>query len=193
MAPVTRRALRIVLLGLAVAAALGAAGCGTKGEPALEAETEGPYVDFGEVKYQVQMSRELNPADVEDGFYLRGLPEGTEDIPPDKVFFGVWMRAQNTGDEPAEAAREFEITDSQETVYRPIPLDPRENAFVYEGGTIGPNNLIPEANTPASEGPIQGSLLLFRLDIDSYENRPLQLHFRSPTDPELEGSIDLDL
>jgi hypothetical protein len=191
---VTSRVLRTVLLGLTlVAAALATAGCGNKPHPRLEADTEGPYVDFGPVKYQVQLSRELNPADPEDRYYLKGLAKGTARIPKDQVWFGVWMRAQNTGETPQPAAREFEITDSQDKVYRPVPLDTASNAFVYQPIKLGPGAIIPEPATPAAEGPIQGSLLLFRLDLASYQNRPLELHVRSPQDPRQQAVISLDL
>jgi hypothetical protein len=187
------RVLRSLLIGLALVATLALAGCGHKEEIRLTAETEGPYIDLGPVKYQVQMSRELNPADPEDRYYLKGLPEGTSKLSPEQVWFGVWMRAENESDAPAAAVRDFEITDSQEKVYRPVPLDPNANPFVYVPGTIQPGELIPAADTPPSDGPIQGSLLLFRLDLASYQNRPLELHMRSPQNPDETATISLDL
>ncbi len=187
------RALRILALGLALVAAFGVAGCGNKEDEVLEALTEGPYIDIGEVKYQVQMSRELNPYDIEDQGYLKGLPEGTETPGPEEVFFGVWMRAENVGSEPAPAVREFEIIDTQEKIYRPVPLDTEINVFAYQPRIIPSQELIPAADSAAATGPIQGSLVLFRLSLESYQNRPLQLRFQSPTEPGKEGVIDLDL
>ena len=189
----TLRVLRILAVGLALVAALGVAGCGNKEDEVLEALTEGPYIDIGEVKYQVQMSRELNPYDIEDQAYLRGLPAGTEKPGPDEVFFGVWMRAQNVGEEAAPAVRDWEIIDTQEKIYRPVPLDPAINVFAYYPREIPSQELIPAIGSPASSGPIQGALLLFRLSLESYQNRPLQLRFQSPTEPGTEGIIDLDL
>lgn len=191
--PVSQRALRTLILCAGLVAALALGGCGNKQDFRLEASTEGPYIDFGPVKYQVQMSRELNPSDEEDRSYLAGLPEGTGTVKPDEVFFGVWMRAENTSDTPMKAASDFEIIDTQEKVYRPIPLDAKSNPFAYVAATIAPKDLIPTANTPPSDGPIQGSLLLFRLDLESYQNRPLELRFRSPQDAGQEATIDLDL
>jgi hypothetical protein len=190
---VSPRLLRTVLLALTLVAALAAAGCGNKPHPRLEADTEGPYIDFGPVKYQVQLSRELNPRDPEDSFYLRGLAEGTAKIPKEQVWFGVWMRAQNTGTTPQPAAREFEITDSQDKVYRPVPLDTKSNAFAYVPSLLRPKAVLPEPSTPAASGPIQGALLLFRLDLSAYQNRPLELHLRSPQDPKQKAVISLDL
>ena len=108
------RVLRPLIIGLALVAGLAVAGCGNKEEVRLHAETEGPYIDFGPVKYQVQMSRELNAADAEDRYYVKGLPEGTSRLSPEQVWFGVWMRAENESDGPVPAVRDFEITDAQE-------------------------------------------------------------------------------
>jgi hypothetical protein len=190
---VKSRVLRTVLVGLFLVAALATAGCGNKPHPRLEADTEGPYIDFGPVKYQVQLSRELNPADAEDGYYLRGLSPSAARISKGQIWFGVWMRAQNTGTTPQPAAREFEITDSEEKVYRPVPLDPQTNDFAYEPVKLLPGAILPEAGTPAAVGPIQGSLLLFKLDLASYQNRPLELRLRSPQDPREDAVISLDV
>ena len=62
-------------------------------------ETEGIYIDVGDLKYQVQLSRIINPNDEEDRYYLEGLPAGTVPPKPDEAWFGVWMRVQNTTDD----------------------------------------------------------------------------------------------
>ena len=59
------------LVLLALLAAL--AGCGNKLETRTLGNTEGLYLDVGDLKYQVQMSRLINPADIEDSAYLEGL------------------------------------------------------------------------------------------------------------------------
>ena len=91
-AVMTRRLLMVLALG----AALALAGCGNKVETRTLAETEGLYLDVGDLKYQVQISRIINQYDIEDRSYLRGLPSGT--LPPkaDEAWFGVWLRVQNT-------------------------------------------------------------------------------------------------
>ena len=58
-------------------AALVAAGC-NKEEVSVEASTEGPYVTVNDLKYQVQISRILNPGEPEDVGYLRGLPRARQ-------------------------------------------------------------------------------------------------------------------
>ena len=56
------------------------------------ATTEGAYVDVGDLKYQVQISRQLNPADVEDRDYLMGLAGATGSSAADEEWFAVFMR-----------------------------------------------------------------------------------------------------
>ena len=53
-----RRVLMIVL-SLALVGAMSA--CGNKTDKTLTASTEGPYIDLGDLQYQVQISRQLNP------------------------------------------------------------------------------------------------------------------------------------
>ncbi len=50
-------------------------------------ETEGIYVDTGDLKYQVQISRQLNPADFEDRDYLTGLPAADRTLPAGQEWF----------------------------------------------------------------------------------------------------------
>ena len=110
----TRRLLMVLVLGRRA----GAGGLRQQGRDAHGGETEGLYIDVGELKYQVQISRIINPYDIEDRNYLRGLPEGT--LPPkaDEAWFGVWLRVENTNDK--QVARrppaDFEIVDTQENV-----------------------------------------------------------------------------
>ena len=56
---------------------LAAAGC-NKEETVTVAETEGIYVTVDDLKYQIQISRILNPAAPDDSAYLRGMPAGEE-------------------------------------------------------------------------------------------------------------------
>ena len=72
-------------------------------------DTEGVYVDVGPITYQVQISRQLNPSDVEDRDYLQGL-HGRRGA-ADEVWFGVWMRVQNRSEHGA-GNDDFEITDT---------------------------------------------------------------------------------
>jgi hypothetical protein len=184
------RPLRIVL---STALAALAVGCGSGTGQVTSAETEGLYLDINGLKYQVQMSRYLNPDDIEDRQYLVGLPEGTEELAADEIYFGVWVRVENTSeDETLPSASRWEIHDTQENIFRPLSVDGDINPFVYEAVEVPPKTVIPLATSAAGQGPTQGSLLLFKLKIDSLQNRPLELKFSNGGDS-TEGTYDLDV
>jgi len=190
---VSLRPLRVLLLlALAAASAVGVAGCGNKLETRTVGETEGIYIDVGELKYQVQMSRILNPNDVEDRNYLAGLPAGTAQPGSDEAWFGVWMRVQNTTSKKTlTAAEEFEIVDTQEHTFTPVELE--NNPFAYQAQELAPNTVVPSSNSPAGEGVIQGSLILFKLTTEAIANRPLEFKIKSPALPDDVGVVDLDV
>jgi hypothetical protein len=169
-------------------AALAFAGCGDKHEYNLAAETEGEYVDVGNLVYQVQMSRFLNPGDREDREYLAELPAGTPQPTADETWFGVWMRVKNYSNETLQMADDFTVVDTQEKRFEPIPLD---GPFAYKAGMLGPDQVYPLPDTAAASGPIQGSLILFKLTNDSLQNRPLKLEIAQEGFQTAE--IDLDL
>ena len=170
-------ASRLALVTAALAA-VAAGGCANS-DLGLQAtaETEGVYLDINGLKYQVQLSRYMNPADVEDREYFVGLPRGTAQATGDETWFGVWVRVENVSDETRPSADRWEIHDTQENVYRPVPLDAEVNPFVYEPTDVPPRTVIPLGSTAAGQGPIQGLLLLFKLKNDALQNRPLELVF----------------
>ena len=183
---------RVLCISAALLCALLAAGCGNKEEGGVTvADTEGIYLDVDELKYQVQISRYMNPNDVEDKAYLAGLPTSTAEPTGEETWFGVFIRVQNTTDETIAPANDFEIVDTQDKVYRPIPLDTNINPFAYKPDPIAPKGLIPEADSVASEGTIQGSLLLFKVKTESLQNRPLEFRFKRGSGTE--GVVDLDV
>jgi hypothetical protein len=183
--------LRKILLLIAVAALF--AGCGNKGEHVTEAETEGIYLTAGGLTYQVQLSRYLNPGSVDDDEYLQGLPEGINpELPGDEIWFGVWMRVKNYSGETLTPTTQFTIVDTQDNEYRPVPLDAESNPFVYQPVPLAHAEVLPVPNSANQSGPIQGSLLLFRLKTDSLQNRPLKLLIEAGGGEE-PVVVDLDL
>jgi hypothetical protein len=179
-----------VLLALVAATALGA--CGNKEDRVLHGATEGIYLDLGEMTYQVQISRVLNPSSPEDRAYLVGLDQSQLRLPVGQEWFAVFMRVQNEDSTPHPAASSYTITDTQETKFRPLPLGP-DNVFAYRAGNVGPKSLIPAPDSPPSEGSIQGALLLFRIPTKNLENRPLELAIASPDTPGETATVDLDI
>jgi hypothetical protein len=167
------------------------AGCGNKTTLTSIAETEGIYLDVAGLTYQVQLSRYLNPGDVEDKQYLVGLPPGvTPQLPGDEIWFGVWMRVKNYSDPALTPTDEFIIKDTEGAEYRPVPIDTKANPFAYQPIRLYHSQVLPTPDTAAASGPIQGSLLLFRLKTESISNRPLKL-FNEHGDES--GEVDLDL
>jgi hypothetical protein len=182
---------RLALVFAAVVAALVASGCGNKETTATVADTEGIYVTVDDLKYQIQISRILNPAAPDDSHYLRGLPAG-EELAQDEVWYGIFMRVENDSDDPHPTAENFKITDTQEDVFEPIELDAATSDFVYEPTELQPGKLLPAPDTPAYDNTIRGGLILFKINAASLANRPLELEIESPTGGE-NALIDIDV
>jgi hypothetical protein len=185
------RPLRIIVLCALVA--LVAAGCGANSETGIQtaATDEGQYLEVGGLKYQVQISRQLNPSDNEDRGYLIGVPSGVQPA-PGEVWFAVFMRVQNDGDRPERATSDYSITDTQDNTFRPVPLS-KQNVFAYRAHVLQPGDLIPLADSAAATDPIQGSLILFKLKTDDLQNRPLTLHISEGGAAGQTASVELDL
>jgi hypothetical protein len=180
---------KVLLLALSL---LVVAGCGEKSDYTRIAETEGIYVDAGNLVYQVQISRFLNPGNIDDFEYLQGLPAGTDRAaPPGETWFGVWMRVKNYTDDTITPTSGFKIVDTEENEYEPIVLDDT-NVFRYNPLPLGPDNVLPRPDSAAASGPIQGSLILFKLKVESLQNRPLVLEIDGGS-PEQSAEVDLDL
>lgn len=193
----TNRLLRLPLpVAAALLAALTLAACGGAKQPTTHGEGEGSYIQAGPLVYQVQMSRELNPANVEDVEYLQGLPAGTPRLAGDEEWFGVWLRVQNATDQAHRSAGEFKIVDTTGAEYEPIPL-PATNPFSYQPATVQSADgeaspVQPDPESGAGAGPIQGSMLLFKLKTAVYADRPLELEITPPEGGE-PSSVVLDL
>src|SRR3954462_2910811 len=176
--------MRRLLASLAVAVlALAAAGCGNKEAKTLHGDTEGSYLDLGGLKYQVQISRLLNPNSIEDRAYLIGLNGTQSKLPAGQQWFGVFMRVENDGEQKnVRAATDFQIIDTQNNKFRPIHLAP-VNIFAYRRTTPSPTAIVRAAESPAGQGSIQGSLLLLKIPVANFENRRLKLDIRSSAAP----------
>jgi hypothetical protein len=182
--------LRKLVLLVFVAAVF--AGCGDKTAITTTAETEGVYIDVGGLTYQVQLSRFLNPFDIEDKEYLHGLPAGTNPVlPGDETWFGVWMRVKNYSDGALTPTDTFTIVDTEGNKFEPVAQDAETNPFVYQPILLQHAQVLPLPDTAAASGPIQGSLILFRLKTDSLQNRPLVLEIEQAGTTT--GEVDLDL
>ena len=179
------RALR---LGLAIAllAAAGAlvAACGSDEVDLTVAE--GEPVELGELRYNVQITRFLNPGDPEDESYLVGQP-GAD---PDQEYLGVFMTVDNEGDTTVEVPEDMRITDTRDNEYEPLDT---ESEFALPLGTELPGgDELPAPDTPAASGPIAGGMVLFLVDRTVTENRPIELEIPA-SDSDEHAEIELDI
>jgi hypothetical protein len=181
---------RLVTLMLVALAALTLGACGNKEKVTLHGDTEGVYVDVGGLQYQVQISRLLNPTDREDSGYLVDLPAGQQ-LGTDENWFAVFIRVQNSSDKPAPAANAYSIKDTQGNVYKPIEMGPK-NVFAYRPAVLQPKDILPLPSSPAAENTIQGSMLLFKIPVANFQNRPLELQIPPPHGGAT-GTVDLDV
>ena len=178
----TRR-LPALIVALTVCAAGLVAGCGSSQD-----ETnvqEGAPLHLGDLKYNVSITRYLNPNDAEDKAYLEGAPK----LPNDETYLGVFMQINNDGDHAQVIPQDMKVIDTEGTEYSPAPLD---NDFSLAlGSQVAGGAVVPDPESTAANGPIQGSMVLFLISESSIENRPLELVIPSPDGGT--GQIQLDL
>src|ERR687885_2615986 len=105
----SRRALPVAV---ALAAAAAAAGCSS----ALTklAVFEGTPVRLGNLQYNVEISRYLNPSDPEDAAYLRGAPP----LRPNEDYLGVFLQVDNESSTTKQGLpTRYQVIDTEHTVY----------------------------------------------------------------------------
>jgi hypothetical protein len=180
----------VLICGLALA--LGATACGRVVDPPT-ADNDGVYVDAGPVTYQLQISRLLNQYSTEDSQYIKGVPKGVGSVNASQLWYGVFLWAKNQTKHPERTTDNFDIVDTVGHRYYPIHLNPLLNPYAWKAQTLAPGRIQPGPDTPASFGPTQGELLLFKLNESVYSNRPLTLEIRAPTTGKLWARISLDL
>jgi hypothetical protein len=182
MSPGHKGALAFVLiLGLAV---LGVAGCSN--DLGKEAD-EGVPIQLGDLKFNVQETRFLNPSQSDDKEYLAGQQLPT---PAGKSYLGVFLTIENSGDDPVRIPTNADMTvvDTTGAAFESIPSHTDFAAPL--GSTLAPGADIPGPGTAAANGPTQGSIVLFLLDEGVSENSPLKLEIDSQGET---GEITLDI
>jgi hypothetical protein len=190
------RKLPLALAALAAVLALSACGDShtkvTTGTYAGESGANAPYLNVGPLVYEVQLSRELNPANSEDATYLQGLTPEQRKLEPGQEWFAVFMQVYNNTNQPHPAATSLTITDTQENSYTPIETS-EVNQFSYRAGMVAPKNQIPLPGTIADDDPAEGLVLLYKIQIVSLDNRPLELKILDPENPSESASAELDV
>jgi hypothetical protein len=186
-----------IVVALAAVTSLALAACGDSHTTVTEGDNTGAggvnasYLSLGNLEYQVQVSRQLNPADPEDKGYLTAIPAG-QGLAPGQVWFGVFLLVQNNSKRPGVAANSFTLTDTQGDVYHPLTLG-AANAYAYRPQTVAPNNQLPPLGTTPADGPTQASLVLFKVPIAAYDNRPLVLAIGDPNAAGQSVKVTLDV
>ena len=182
----------LVVAAAAVLAAGVLSACGHKVSEPTTADTEAIYVRAGQLTYQVQLSRQLNPYSTEDREYLAGVSEAPPT--PDQEWFAVFMWARNeqkhalTSVGPAA----FDIVDTQGNTYHPVAINASVNPYAWTSQTLMPLGTEPAPDSTASSGPTQGLVLVFKLNDSVYANRPLTLEIHAPGQPN-PTTVSLDL
>jgi hypothetical protein len=182
------RALMAVLLLAFSGFALAACGSDDEAEGSAEGEVEvvieGEPVELDPFEYNVFFTRPLNRFDVEDREYLEGqLPPK-----PGETYIGVFVKIENKGDVAHDVPESFEIVDTAGGRYESIESD-----SVYAlptGATLEPGEQFPEIDSTPQVGPIQASMLLYKVPDETLELRPVVLELVG--DGEL-AEVELDL
>jgi hypothetical protein len=183
---------------LAVLVVVGVSACGdshtkvTTGTYAGEAGKAAPYLNVGPLLYQVQISRQLNPANEEDASYLQGLSESERKLGPGEEWFAMFVLVYNNSSQPHQDANNFTITDTQENSYTPVSLG-EANQYAYRTGIVPAKGQIPKLGTVAADFGPQGALLLFKIKIVSLDNRPMEVKITNPENPAESASAVLDV
>ena len=191
---------RPVLVTLAVLVLLALGGCGsshtkvTTGTYAGESGASAPYLDVGPLRYQIQLSRQLNPYDIGDSAYLQDLPPAEQKLEVGQEWFGVFIQVYNHSAHarPAASPPTVTIFDTQDNLYVPVALGPG-NQFAYRGGLVPGDGRLPELDTVASNGGTQGALLLYKVYTVSLDNRPLKVRVVNPANSAQTASAELDV
>jgi hypothetical protein len=164
----------------------------TTGTYAGESGANAPYLNVGPLIYEVQLSRELNPANSEDATYLQGLTPAQRKLEPGQEWFAVFMQVYNNTNQAHPASTSLTISDTQENRYTPIEPD-ETNQFAYRAGMVAPKNQIPAPGTLADDDPAEGLVLLYKIQVVSLDNRPLELKILDPENPSESASAELDV
>jgi hypothetical protein len=190
------RKLPLVLPTLAAVLALSACGQShtrvTTGTYAGENGANAPYLYVGSLTYEVQLSRQLNPFNAEDAAYLQGVPVADRKLEPGQEWFAVFMQVYNSTPRVYKASNDIVISDTENNTYTPFELG-GINLFAYRAGPVPPNSRLPVPGTIADDAPAQGQLLLYKIQIASLDNRPLEIKIVNPENPSESASAELDV
>lgn len=177
---------------LIAVAALGLSACGAESTTSASepATSEAQYLDLAGLKYQVQLTRQINPTLPEDADYFKGLTPQEKFLPKGDIWFGVFIRVENEYKRSIPSAREFSIKDTVGNEFLPVAAG---NLFQYKPELVPGGGYIPNQDRLQAYAGTQGSLLLFKVPLASLDSRPLQLSIKDPRDTRKAVKVDLDV
>jgi hypothetical protein len=194
----TRSLRKTPLAVLALLAVFALSACGdshtrvTTGTYAGESGKNAPYLNVGPLVYEVQLSRELNPANIEDAAYLKGLTPAEAHLEPGQEWFAVFIQVTNHNSVALPTATNLTISDTQNNIYTPI-VPGSENEFAYRAGRVPAKGELPLPESVASQGATGGAVLLYKIQVVSLDNRPLELKIVAPNNASQTASAELDV
>lgn len=174
------------------------AACGSSKKPINDENNTGANgvnstpITLGTLEYQVTLSRTLNPYDAEDGNYMAGIPMAELNPPAGQEWLGVFLLVTNHSKHSATPSATISLADTQGNTYTPVAL-PSTNEFAYRPQQIPPSGQLPPQDSVAAAGPTQASLLLFRIPVSSFDNRPLVLSINAGASQKDQGKVTLDV
>jgi hypothetical protein len=187
------KSIRVLLTALVVAfSGFALAACGSdegvednaEASEKIEVVIEGEPVEVDPFEYNVLFTRPLNRFDVEDREYLVGQPPPK----PGETYIGVFIKVKNIDDVPHAVPESFEIVDTADMRHESI-----ESESIYalaKGAKLDPGEQFPQIDSTAQVGPIQASMLLFKVADEVLELRPVELELEGE---EERAAVELDL
>lgn len=171
-------AVIVVLSGFALAA------CGSEHHEKTGI-VEGEPVALGPLEYNVLFTRPLNADDVEDAEYL----VGQKPAPVGHSYIGVFVKIANLDDDASHRLPDsFEIETTMGQTFENLPSD---STYALQPGTTVPGGgNVPEIDSTPQVGPIQASMLLYLVDDEATEHRPVELIIEGEDGP---ATVELDL
>jgi len=186
----------LAIASLAVLAAVGLTACGNKKDVERFAADEGIYFESGPLKYQVQITRQLNPRQAQDMELMQGISLANLRLKPDEMWFATFLRVENETGHPQLTARHFVVTDTNGDKFYPVPVNAAANSFAYRPGLLaasGTYSTYPNINSIPGQTDINGKMLLFKIPRQAIALRPLTLTVFNQLNPATSGSVHLDI
>ncbi len=137
-----------------------------------EAQDEQEAIVVGGLRYDAQIARRLNPNIAPDRAMLSGRAP-----PAGKVWFGVFVRVCNRGDQVRTSSERMALVDAFGQRIEPSDVLAPINAFAYKSRAIRPGECLPRTGSVA-ERVGDGSLVLFAAAADLLGDPPVALEVR---------------